>query len=278
MIHFAKLRKAADGDPAVVALVGSSRVRYGLSPAALDRAVPGRRFLQLGILGNGALPVLRDLAADPNFHGRVICEFNPAHWNEVPRSAALPDALAFTYPEYTLSYLETFIAEHLREHFSFAAYNFVTEVPRILQHKPVPEPESPDRAFPFRDLGPAVNEHLIDNWMRSAENSASKVKGADSLRAAQQVYGWTTQIRRRGGDVAFVRMPVDGRLRVREDELLPQTQPEIRDIRALGMLLVDYAEMPEHFRCPDGSHLDAPEADRFSRSVAQSLAAKGFFR
>ena len=39
ILNFARLRRAADGDSRVVALVGSSRVRYGLNPAELDRAV-----------------------------------------------------------------------------------------------------------------------------------------------------------------------------------------------------------------------------------------------
>src|SRR5205085_12036636 len=103
---FAKLRKAADGDPAAVALVGSSRVREGLNPQSLDRAVPGRRFLQLGILGNSATPVLEDLADDPNFTGRVICEFNPAQWGGDYPFTKLPEPLAYMPPNMSGSYLE----------------------------------------------------------------------------------------------------------------------------------------------------------------------------
>ena len=86
------------------------------------------------------------------------------------------------------------------------------------------------------------------------------------------------QIRRRGGDVVFVRMPVDGRLRAVEDSVFPQTQNLIRDVRARKMLVIDFAEMPGHFRCPDGSHLEASEADRFSRLLAEELTARGFLR
>src|SRR5690349_7272091 len=68
--HFVQLRKAADGDCGAVALVGSSHVRYGLNPELLARTVPGWRFRQLGILGNGAMPLLEDLANDANFEGR----------------------------------------------------------------------------------------------------------------------------------------------------------------------------------------------------------------
>jgi hypothetical protein len=43
------------------------------------------------------------------------------------------------------------------------------------------------------------------------------------------------------------------------------------------MIVIDFAEMPGHFRCPDGSHLEGSEADRFSGLLAAELAAKGFF-
>ena len=275
--HFAKLRKAADGDWEAVALVGSSRVRYGLNPEVLTRALPGWRFQQLGILGNAAAPVLEDLADDPSFRGRVICELNPAQWGGGYPFTKLPEALGYTHPEVSGAYLEGILGEHFREHASFFSYNLLTEAPRILQHKPVPEPERPDRFMRFRDLGPAVNEPLINNWERGALESAERINRQGYARITQETIRWVEQIRHRGGDVAFVRMPVDGRLRVVEEKAFPHTQSLIREVRARGMVVIDFAEMPAHFRCPDGSHLEALEADRFSQLLAKDLAARGFF-
>jgi hypothetical protein len=280
MMNFARLRRAADGDRTAVALVGSSRVRYGINPQLLERTLPGRHFRQLGILGNGALPVLEDLANDPNFQGLVICEFNPAHWGggDEYSSAKLPEPLAYMHPEISGAYLETLLGEHFRQWTRFFNYNLFTEGPRILQHKPVPEPERADRFVPFHDLGPTINEPLIRNWEHAALESGERMKRTGSARITQEVQGWVGRIRRRGGDVAFVRMPVDGRLRAVEENVFPQTQSLIRDVRARGMIAIDFADMPGHFRCPDGSHLEASEADRFSRLLAAELSAKSFFR
>jgi hypothetical protein len=277
MMNFAKLRRAADGDRGAVAMLGSSRVRYGLNPQILDRTVPGFRFLQLGILGNGAPPVLEDLANDPNFQGRIICEFNPAHWGGYPFSS-LPEALAFTYPKVSGAYLETLLGEQFRKRTSFFSYNLFTEAPRIFQQKPIPEPERADRFVRFRDLGPKINEPLMNNWVRGAIESGERMKHGGSSRMNREAIRWVEEIRRRGGAVAFVRMPVDGRLRDVENTAFPQTQSLIRELRAGGMMVIDFAEMPGHFRCPDGSHLDASEADRFSQALAEELTAKGFFR
>ncbi len=275
--HFAQLRKAADGDCGAVALVGSSRVRYGLNPELLARTVPGWRFRQLGILGNGAMPLLEDLANDPNFEGRVICEFNPAHWAGPYPFTKLPEAMAYMHPEVNGAYLETMLGERFRERASFFSYNLLTEAPRIVQHKPVPEPERADRFTRFHDLGPSINEPLIRNWEHAALEAAGQLEPADTARMTERVERWVEQIRRRGGSVVFVRMPIDGRLRAVEESAFSQTQSLMRDIRARNMEVIDFAEMAGHFRCPDGSHLEASEADRFSRLLAEKLAAIGFF-
>ena len=277
-MHFKRLREAADGGHAVVALVGSSRVRNGLNPHELDRTVPGWRFFQLGILGNSAMPVLEDLANDPKFTGRVICELNPPHWGGGYPFGKLPEALAYSHPEISGAYLESMLDEQAREHFSFYSYNMFTELPRILQHKPIPRPDPPDRYTPIDDYGPAINAVLIRNWEVVAREAGAALARSGPSPIPGHVWIWVDRIRRRGGDVAFVRPPVDGSLRVVEEAAFPHAEDLIRDVRAHGIVVVDYAEMPDHFRCPDGSHMAARDADRFSRMLGQELAAKGFFR
>jgi hypothetical protein len=276
--HFAKLRRDADLDSRSVALLGSSRVQYGLNPHSLERTVPGRRYLQLSIPGHSPLPVLEDLARDPNFKARVICELNPAHWGGGSPFPNFASHLDYTHPEVSGAYLESLLAEQFRDRFSFFSYNLFTELPRIVQHKYIPQPEPPDRFVPFSRDDPVLNERWIRRAESDAEVAARLVERTGSWRIKQEVQGWVARIRRRGGDVAFVRLPVEGRLRVREESVFPQTQSLIREVRAWGVVVIDFAEMPGSFRCPDGSHLEASEADRFSRLVGEALAAQGFLR
>ncbi len=223
------------------------------------------------------MPVLEDLANDPNFLGLVICELNPAHWGGDYPFTKLPETLAYTHPQVSGAYLETLLGERFRQYTSFFSYNLFIEGPRIVQHKPVPEPERADRFVRFHDLGPAINAKLIDDWEHAALESGERIKGTGSSHITQAAQQCVERIRRRGGDVAFVRMPVDGRLRAVEEHAFPQTRSLIRDVRARGMVVIDFAEMPGHFRCPDGSHLEASEADRFSLSLAERLTEEGFF-
>jgi hypothetical protein len=127
-ILFSKLSRSLTNDPGSVALVGSSRVRCGLNPAVFAAAVPDRRFVQLGILGNSAIPVLEDLALDQSFHGSVICELHPTDWlGETP--PVEPPPLAYMRPSISGAYIESWLGAQLRERFSFISYNLVTEIP-----------------------------------------------------------------------------------------------------------------------------------------------------
>src|SRR5262249_9189921 len=105
LMLFYRLRQSLAGDPNVVALVGSSRIVCGLSPSALAQSVPGHRFVQLAILGNGGLPILEDLAHDPTFRGRVICEFHASHWSGQYPFTQLPEQLSYTRPSFSGAYL-----------------------------------------------------------------------------------------------------------------------------------------------------------------------------
>ena len=73
-------------------------------------------------------------------------------------------------------------------------------------------------------------------------------------------------------------MPVDGVLRAYEEKVFPEVPRQIGGLREAGLVTIDFAEMNEHFVCPDGSHLTPAGADRFSRLVAEELVKKGFFR
>jgi hypothetical protein len=277
-MFFAKLRKNADLERNAVVLVGSSRIRFGLSPEILGGAVPGRHFLQLALDGSSPLPMLYDLAEDDGFRGLVVCEVNPLHWDGQYQNMIQPGALTYFHRELIGRDVEMVLSESVREHFSFYSYNLLAELPKLLERKPPPRGERSDRFEPFSDLGHTLDEKLIQDWETTAKDAAKRIGDYGSRQMPQTVQGWVQRIRERGGNVAFVRMPTDGRLRVLEDRLFPYLPSLIRDIRAHGNSVIDFADMPENFYCPDGSRLEASSAQRFSARLGEELTAKGFFR
>src|ERR1700749_1928193 len=56
-----------------VVFIGSSRIKFDLD---IDtwRQLTGKEAAQLAIEGNSPVPVLKDLANDPKFHGKVVVD------------------------------------------------------------------------------------------------------------------------------------------------------------------------------------------------------------
>jgi hypothetical protein len=277
ILQFVRLRQSIARDPEVVALVGSSRVRCGLDPETMNRSLRTVRFVQLGILGNSGMPVLEDLAEDESFRGSIVCEFQVSHWSADYPFSRVPEPLAYMHPKLSGSYVETALGERLREYFCFYNFNLLTELPRSVQGKPPASPELPSRFDPYQWFSAELDNVLMRRWVELARDSAGRINHSQDSPMARKILYWVEKIRRRGGDVAFVHMPVDGALRQTEDRLFPQAKGMISNLRTHG-LVVDYSEMPQHFRCPDGSHLAVEDAERFSRVLVETLAASGFFR
>ncbi|HEX6834828.1 MAG TPA: hypothetical protein VF132_14920, partial [Rudaea sp.] len=70
--EWAQQRRRIDaGEGAKTVLIGSSRVLFDVQLPVWEKAA-GERPIQLAIEGTSSLPVLEDLAADPNFTGRLL--------------------------------------------------------------------------------------------------------------------------------------------------------------------------------------------------------------
>ena len=74
---WSRIRRQANEENAI-ALVGASRILLGIDPAILGKFLE-RPVRMLAIDGSNPLPILAHLAADPDFHGDVICSV-PPYW------------------------------------------------------------------------------------------------------------------------------------------------------------------------------------------------------
>jgi hypothetical protein len=272
--RFARLYRGALGDPRAVALIGSSRVQLGLNPAVLQLDVPDHRFFQLAIEGTSGLPLLERFANNPSFQGSIICEFNPVHWLEKEPGPNYVRYLEYMHPKASGDYLETLLAEEMREHFSFFTYNLLQYGPRLLRRR-LPGPSRSDRFDEYIIRG--KEQQLMEAWESGVKVSQARISRAGPSSMPEHALTWVRQIRDRGGDVAFVRMPVDGPLRTIEEAAFPQAPSLMNQLRSSGTILVDFADIREHFWCPDGSHLEYKGAARFSSVVSDFLKKEGFF-
>jgi hypothetical protein len=284
LLAFGRFYRAARDSSNAVALIGSSKVLCDLDPRTLKRELPKWDFYQLAINGSSALPMLENLAQDTMFHGYVLCEFNTAHFMaEYPFRKDETDALSYVQFIQRRSYLDFLTAwffETLSQRSALGAAKdwdfigvFAGRLASIVRNRAESNSalltnvvRRDDRSWRVNRRG-KDNSRLIARW---AEMGRSKGKRANNL---QRVASWVEAIRRRGGDVVFIRMPVSGSLKRIEDETYPDRDWFIQSLAGSGINIIDSAKEPalSGFDCPDESHLDADDVGRFSTALARIL-------
>jgi len=245
-------------------------------------------FYQLAIDGSSALPMLENLAQNPTFHGHVLCEFSIPHFMaEYPfRENAYHQLhyVQFTQRRPYLDFLNSWFFETLTEHSALVAGNnsdfigaFRERLAVIVRNRArssypadhgVVLPEAARREDRFLGLHRRGkdNSRAIAGWARGW---AVRQNGNSGL----HVVSWVEAIRRRGGDVVFVRTPLSGSLRRIEDATYPERTRTVASLAASNITVIDFAKEStlSGFDCPDESHLDADEAERFSAALARIL-------
>ena len=292
LLVFDRIYRSALNSSHAVALIGSSRVLCDLDPRILKRELPQWDFYQLGIDGASALPMLENLAQDVQFRGRVLCEFSMVHFTaEYPFRA---DPHADKYVEFVrrrsyFDFLNTRFSEALRQRSALVAgtfgfndmpakdCDFITalgsRLASLVRNPSGAGSASLSDSSPRDDRFHSRNRRGKDNswsiarwvgWIKSSRGTGANI---------QRVASWVDAIRRRGGDVVFIRMPVSGSLRLKEDEIYPDRVRFMQSLGDIGISMIDSAREPtlSGFECSDESHLDADDADRFSTSLARIL-------
>lgn len=290
LLAFDQFRRASRNSSSSVALIGSSRVLCDLDPKILKRELPKWEFYQLAIDGTSALPVLESLAQDGAFRGLVLCEFNISHLLEVYPSPEREDNRLW-YTRFVqrrpYQYVRTWFYEALgqssalvaasRTDFTVSLFSTVKNRLAVLAGK---------SRTPKEGLFPAELARREDRFLglhrRGKDNSRAIARWAQMTRLRSPAYrdsgvkhvaSWVQAIRRRGGDVVFIRMPVSGSLRQLEDDAYPDRDQAIESLSASSINVVDFAKEStlSGFDCPDESHLDAEDAERFSAALARIL-------
>ena len=276
-------RQANQQEGETVALIGASRIQLGLHPDVFARTTGGRP-LMLAIDGNSPLPILQNLAEDPEFSGLVICGLTP-QWlaeSKTTKRRAAKWIRKYRRQKWS-SRLETQLSAGVQQLFVF---RFPGLSPgRVWQHlihderlKKVYAPMRIDRYRP----ADYTKTDLLQLKKAREERTHQQALSAISLTSeafrerVEQVHRWVEKIKHRGGQVVFIRMPSTGTIR----EIEEATWPKHRywDVFAARMdgLTVHFenhaalAVLP----CPDGSHLDAGGAILFSEALVKIFREK----
>lgn len=284
-------RKVDRDDPKATVLIGSSRMQFDID---LDvwREATGVEPIQLALEGSNPLPVLEQLAADEDLDGLLLVGITPP-LILMPGIGVREGALERYQNETPAQWIGQQLSYPLEAR--LASYSWDTALFRVLNRQPWwPEREGFEAPPPdVRKIENMRRNRQADLWSRvetdTAFNRVVTTTWQAFLEAApppppedvarkqfeellQRVAGQVEQIRRRGGEVVFVRLPSSGWFREFEAEATPRDriwEPLIAAADVVGVHFEDYPAL--QVPTPEWSHISARHKADFTHALVDII-------
>ena len=286
-----QIYKPAD---AATVFIGGSRIKFDLDVPTWEK-LTGEKAIQLAILGTPGRLVLRDLANDENFKGKVIIDVADAQFFSFPDSARRDrlarEALGYYYdetPAQSASASINFFLESKLVLLEEAKYG-LTPLLNDLNISNRPGVDASPATFTPNEFGvsnfsrqswitpmfladPKLQNRQKDFWTRGIKR-ASPIKG-DTLHAfLEQTKKAIDKISARGGIVVFVRPPSDGPYIEMEKRLYPRQKYWDYLLEYTNTPGIHYADYPEtaNLICAEWSHLTLQNAATYTTQLVKIL-------
>jgi hypothetical protein len=274
--------------------VGGSRIKFDLDIPTWEK-LTGEKALQLAIVGTPGRLVLRDLANDENFKGKIIIDVAEAQFFSLPdsiqRDRFARDALGYYYdetPAQSVSASINYFLESklvLLEEGKFSLTSLLNKLSATNR----PGVNVGPAAFMPPEFGvsnfnrqtwmtpmfladPGLQKKQKDFWIRGIKR-ASPIKG-DTLHAfLEQTKKAIDKIRARGGSVVFVRPPSDGPYIEMENRLYPRQKYWdylLEYTNTSGIHYSDYSGTA-NLVCAEWSHLALNDARIYTAQLVKIL-------
>lgn len=275
-----------------IVILGDSRAQMGLNPAVFQDILPEHQPVMLAVKGSNCVPTLEDIALNTQFNGTLISAFTAS------LSLSQDDTQERWVAEYHSMYrnggwLNTMLDQAMRtaiqKHLVIASITPYELLKTTVLERRLPLPNFkrllPSRFEPadFYLNGQGWLEQCRDARLRYLLNSVHDMSQEDKDRKfdamVSRVRAAVTRIQSRGGQVILVRMPTEGEhfatvtaMHPRErywDTLAPRTGAKI-------LYFTDYPQT-SGFVCPDTSHMNYQDADRFTAALIALLREQHAF-
>ena len=275
--------------------IGSSRIKFDLNIPVWEQ-LTGEHAIQLASVGSSPRPVLKDLADDPAFKGKLVIDvtehlfFSPTG---APSEKIPLQNLAYYRKVTPAQHTSFLLNQSLESQLVFLQKNTFS-LNAFLDKIPITERPgiAPARLFPakfsyvdFNRQTTIYDEFVSDTCLqRKVTNIWSagfkrKPLRSDSVELViEEVKQCTDKIKQRGGQVIFVRTPSSGSYLAKEKKDCPREKFWNRLLAVTGCAGIHYEDYPQiaHFICPEWSHLKREDGIVFTRSLVQILQQKGW--
>ena len=278
-------RRIDHGEGGRTVIAGSSRMLFDVQLPVWER-LAGERPIQLALEGTSPVPLLEDLAADPDFTGRLLVGVAP----DLFFTGFSYRGKAFqVYREETPSQrVGQWLSMTLLEPW-LAFYDEDFALMTVLKRQPWPPREGVLVFEDVRKLSVSARDRSTRMWHKVASDSAyasmaqriwaqgfdvppeggpeasRKTRDEQIERAAAAV----RKLQARGVEVIFVRPPSDDRYLAFENREFPRAETWDVLLRKSGAPGIHFEDHPElqGYRLPEWSHMSAEEADRFTAAL-----------
>lgn len=279
-------RRIDNGEGNATVLVGSSRMYFDLQLDVWER-LDGKRPIQLAFEGTSPVTFLENLAADPNFTGRLLIGVAPELF--FSGFAYRGGALKYYEKESPSQRVGQWLSMHLIEPY-FAFYDADFALATVLKRQDWPARAGKREHLDVRKLSisePDRNTHLWDKvaddpdykalarkiWLQDFAPSDDDPP-ADKMQKTMQeqidrAVAAVIKLRERGVKVLFVRPPSAGPYLDFDNKLFPRAQSWdvlLAKSGAQGIHFEDYPEL-QGYELPEWSHIKHTDAKRFTEAL-----------
>jgi hypothetical protein len=273
--------------------IGSSRIKFDLDLETW-RKLTGDEPIQLAVVGTSPRPLLKDLADDENFKGKLIVDvvenlfFSPRtfiteKWaretveyfkEETP--AQRTSAVINKGLESKFVFLEEgiFGLTQLLNDLELPDRPGVFSFPRFPKEFAVANADRQTFMTPMFLSNPTLINKQIENWIKlGATDKTPSIKGEALEAVFKEVKASVDKIRSRGGDVVFVRPPSSGGYLEMEVAVYPRGEywdAMLAYTNTKGIHYADYSKIA-NFECPEWSHLKPEDVIIYTTELVRVL-------
>ena len=272
-------------------ILGSSRGAYDIDIPTYERTT-GKRAIQLCMDGSSPRTVFDDLANDPKFKGKVILDVTEMlFFNNIPFMLSTPAENLTYYKKETPAQKVSFTLDvPLEANLVFLNQSFFSLNPLLnllhIKDRPGYRPELDfPRDFNVTDFdrqNRMTDKFLIDTslqnrvrgiWLMVNGMLPPPIKGKEFAANLQNIKENVTKIRKRGGDVIFIRTPSSGPVAAIEAKVFPKSEYWDKLLAVTGCKGIHYTDYPalSNFVCPEFSHLSPRDAMVYTEHLVTIL-------
>ncbi len=258
-------------------ILGSSRAQMGIDPEILKQNFHNHNVVNLAIAATTPYAILEHLSNDINFNGTILLETtapNLIPQYDTPPSTSFADYYNTQYPEMTPSQIvDSKISSYLQTQFTFLSSDIT------------PKTVIASRGFLIRKGGMLYSRHRPCSFpkiknARLSQNQFAKIKPIDNQKFCQKLKTNLNKIHKKlkdnGAKIILVRMPSTHTSWQNENAKAPKANYWDNISTLTKIPTIHFQDYPQltHFKCPDGSHLDAKDAPIFTEALSKIIKEK----